>query len=244
MLDTETLQRTGFATHRHETEVASTMGLAAALCQRRRLDVLVTADRQTAGYGRAGREWHSAGGGLHLSLGLWQPALKPPNLYVVAAGLATLDVLDTLGAKVRLRWPNDVLATWWDGERKISGAIAEVHGGALVLGVGINVKGRSSNWPGDLKNTGVTLEDLVIPAEPTEILQAWLSAFRRLEKDRGGLVPAFRRRCGTLGRRVEVQLRDRRLTGLAKTLTEEGFLVVEEGGIGTVLEDCLLLREL
>jgi BirA family biotin operon repressor/biotin-[acetyl-CoA-carboxylase] ligase len=243
VLDASISQRLGFGAHHHRGEVDSTMGLARELCASRREDVIISADRQTAGYGRAGRVWHSPGGGLHFSLGLWQPPLRPPNLYVIVAGLATLDVLDSLGVKARLRWPNDVLATWWDGERKISGAIAEVQGGAVVLGVGINVKGKSAEWPAEIRKSAVTLEDLVIPAEPREILSKWLDSFRGWEKPSSSLVAAFTRRCGTIGRQVAIRTTGESIMGVATGVDENGFLKLRVGESERTCEDCLHLEE-
>ena len=238
------LAKLGITTHRHETEVRSTMEIALDLATSRQTSVLVTADRQTGGRGRAGRTWHSSGGGLHFSLGLWRPALRPPNLYILAASLATVGILNAIGVRARIRWPNDVLATWWDGERKISGAIAEVHGDVLVLGVGINVKGRVADWPEDLRKSAVTLEDLAIDAERFDLLAAWLTRLDRRALSSGRLIEEYTLHCGTIGRRVQATLRDSTVEGEAVGISPDGFLLVREAGGDRTIEDCRLLREL
>jgi len=244
VLDSNLLAKLGITTHRHETEVRSTMEIALDLASSRRASVIVTADRQTVGRGRAGRTWHSSGGGLHFSLGLWRPALRPPNLYILAASLATVDILIALGVRARIRWPNDVLAVWWDGERKISGAIAEVHGDVLVLGVGINVKGRVAEWPDDLRTSAVTLEDLAIDAERSDLLAAWLTRLDRRAHSSGTLIQEYTRHCGTIGRRVSATTHDSTVVGEAVGISPEGFLTVRQTDGDRTIEDCRLLREL
>ena len=69
------------------------------------------ADEQTAGRGRLGRKWHSpAGQGLYLSLVHCPSEPLPAAAASMAAGLALLDTLNTLGViEAKLRWPNDVM---------------------------------------------------------------------------------------------------------------------------------------
>ena len=72
---------------------------------------LLVAERQTAGRGRLGRDWHSATApqdgalaSLTFSLGMALPAMDFSGLSL-AAGLA---VVQSLHPALRLKWPNDV----------------------------------------------------------------------------------------------------------------------------------------
>jgi BirA family biotin operon repressor/biotin-[acetyl-CoA-carboxylase] ligase len=109
--------------------------------------VLLVAEHQTAGRGRAGRSWLSSpghsltfslawkfGGGLHTLTGL-----------PLAVGTALAETLGRLGQKVALKWPNDVLK---DGD-KLAGilvetALAETAPAGekavwAVIGIGLNL---------------------------------------------------------------------------------------------------------
>ncbi|HEY6131516.1 MAG TPA: bifunctional biotin--[acetyl-CoA-carboxylase] ligase/biotin operon repressor BirA [Halioglobus sp.] len=102
-----------------------------------------TAEQQTAGRGRRGRQWVSPyASNLYLSL-LWEfnqgvSALEGLSLAVgvaVARALLACDV-----PPVQLKWPNDVL---YDGN-KLGGILLEMNGDAagpcrVVIGVGLNV---------------------------------------------------------------------------------------------------------
>jgi BirA family biotin operon repressor/biotin-[acetyl-CoA-carboxylase] ligase len=104
--------------------------------------LLLAAEHQTAGRGRAGRSWLSApGDALTFSLvwpfpgGLAQLAGLP-----LAVGVALAEALAKLGQPVQLKWPNDVLK---DGD-KLAGILVEAQpadGGAAwaVIGIGLNL---------------------------------------------------------------------------------------------------------
>jgi BirA family biotin operon repressor/biotin-[acetyl-CoA-carboxylase] ligase len=104
--------------------------------------LLLIAENQTAGRGRAGRSWlSSAGGSLTLSLA-WKFERGPQQLsgLPLAVGVALAETLARLGVQVQLKWPNDVLK---DGD-KLAGILIETQGAAggatwAVIGIGLNL---------------------------------------------------------------------------------------------------------
>ena len=99
--------------------------------------VLLVAERQTAGRGRLGRDWHSVpGDSLTFSLGL---PLAPADWagLSLAVGVA---VAESLHEAVKLKWPNDL---WLAGDHKLGGILIETASfGAerhAVIGIGINI---------------------------------------------------------------------------------------------------------
>ncbi|MEL6615689.1 MAG: biotin--[acetyl-CoA-carboxylase] ligase, partial [Bacteroidota bacterium] len=137
--------------HRHLPSVGSTQAEAAEwAASGAKSGALVTADHQTTGRGRLGREWaDEPGRDLALSLVL-RPSLPADRLGLVplAAGLAVVDALDSRVREVALKWPNDVLVAG----RKIAGVLAETtwrtcgSGGqspTVLLGIGVNVNRRA-----------------------------------------------------------------------------------------------------
>jgi BirA family biotin operon repressor/biotin-[acetyl-CoA-carboxylase] ligase len=124
------------------TETGSTNADLLARAPRLAAPVLLVAEHQTAGRGRAGRSWLSSpghsltfslawkfGGGLHRLTGL-----------PLAVGTALAETLGRLGQPVQLKWPNDVLK---DGD-KLAGILVETApapDGAVwaVIGIGLNL---------------------------------------------------------------------------------------------------------
>jgi BirA family biotin operon repressor/biotin-[acetyl-CoA-carboxylase] ligase len=109
-----------------------------------RLDapVLLIAEHQTAGRGRAGRSWLSEPGhSLTFSLA-WRFAdgLRGMAGLPLAVGVALAETLGRLGQSVQLKWPNDVLK---DGD-KLAGILVETQvlpdGAAwAIVGIGVNL---------------------------------------------------------------------------------------------------------
>lgn len=121
---------------------------------------LWVADAQTRGRGRQGRAWtSSAGKGLLFSLLLRvdaPPARLPPA--ALACGLAVRDAVAKAApaALVRVKWPNDVVVG--EERKKLAGVLVESAGGALVIGVGVNV--HFGSFPEELRARATCVADL------------------------------------------------------------------------------------
>ena len=104
--------------------------------------VLLVAERQTAGRGRAGRSWLSVPGGVltfSLAWKLPQSGAQLMGLPLVI-GLAVAETLKALAVPVGLKWPNDI---WRDG-KKMGGILVEsapaAGGGTWIVGgIGLNL---------------------------------------------------------------------------------------------------------
>lgn len=113
--------------------------------------VLLIAENQTAGRGRAGRAWHSAPD-ASLTFSLAWNFRRPVQELVglpLAVGAVIAEVLKSFGIDTLLKWPNDVLK---DG-RKLSGILIETASVDssreqrtwAVIGIGLNLA-----MPGEL----------------------------------------------------------------------------------------------
>ncbi|WP_319544027.1 biotin--[acetyl-CoA-carboxylase] ligase [uncultured Pseudodesulfovibrio sp.] len=98
---------------------------------------------QKGGRGQLRRPWVSLPGNLHASIvlpkpptaGLWAESLS--NLLPLVAGSLFADALESLGASVQLKWPNDIL----QNGRKIGGMLIEERNDLIILGLGLNLAG-------------------------------------------------------------------------------------------------------
>jgi BirA family biotin operon repressor/biotin-[acetyl-CoA-carboxylase] ligase len=154
---------------------------------------MVTAHAQTAGRGRQGRKWTAPPGRALVGSIVIR---EPPRLLPLLAGVAVADVI---GSGAKLKWPNDVLL---DG-RKVAGILVEgrPQQSWAVVGIGLNVALRESDFPPELRDTAATLGLEPEAIEPTlerllELLDRWLLA------EPGDVLAAVRARDALLGERV------------------------------------------
>lgn len=97
------------------------------------------ADRQTAGRGRQGREWHGGAGNFMGSTIVTLQTGEYPgtwlNLPVSLAVRETLAEFLPNASDIMLKWPNDVLVSG----AKISGILMELFEFQVVVGIGVNL---------------------------------------------------------------------------------------------------------
>jgi BirA family biotin operon repressor/biotin-[acetyl-CoA-carboxylase] ligase len=189
----------------------------------------IMAARQTAGRGRRGNTWVSEPGNLYASL-LLIDAAPPQQIaglsFVAALAVhdAVMDVAPGLGARLAVKWPNDLLI---DG-KKFAGILIESEGPAVIVGVGINCAHHpaATAYPAtDLSAAGVTVS-------PEQLLQRLSGRMlsRLGQWDRGTGFAAIRAdwlaRVTGLGQEIRVRLPHRELTGQFQALNENGGLLL------------------
>lgn len=228
----------------HLDEVGSTnqeMLARAARGDARHLSALVTAN-QTAGRGRLGREWVAPPGKTFAVSVLVAPAgasVDALSWMPLIGGLAMARAVRTLvhDRAVTLKWPNDVQI---EGQ-KVSGLLSElVAGGAgVIIGAGLNLTIERDELP-----TSVSTSLLVEGAQPgfDDALSRYLTELVALVEQfiaggldpvRSGIAAAVRAECGTIGRRVRVELPGgQRIFGTAETVDNQGQLVVKDDANG------------
>ncbi|MFG2940095.1 biotin--[acetyl-CoA-carboxylase] ligase [Streptomyces sp. NPDC048282] len=203
---------------------------------------VLVAEEQTAGRGRLDRQWTApARSGLFFSV-LLQPAEVPVARWgwlplltgvAVATGLARAAGVDTA-----LKWPNDLLVTVGDEERKTGGILAERAGeDGVVVGVGVNVSLRAEELPVPQAGS-LALADAVSTDRETLLravlrsLEDWYGRWRAAGGDpaASGLQEAYAAGCATLGRTVRAELPgDRSVVGEAVAIDGDGRLVIATG---------------
>jgi BirA family biotin operon repressor/biotin-[acetyl-CoA-carboxylase] ligase len=170
---------------------------------------LVTADEQTAGRGRQGREWMAApGAALLMSVVLRSPGEALPLAAAVA-------VCEALPVEAAIKWPNDI----WIERRKVAGILVEARPaeGWAVLGIGVNVHEAPPIDHITSLGSAIGIESLL--ARLLSALERWLS--RPLPE----VLPAWRSRDALFGETV----RWRDGSGKGVGIDEGGALLVDTG---------------
>jgi BirA family biotin operon repressor/biotin-[acetyl-CoA-carboxylase] ligase len=199
------------------------------------------AEEQTAGRGRMGRAWLSPPRAALTFSVLFRPQGVPParlGWLPLLAGLATAGAVRQFsGLEAQLKWPNDVLI----GQRKVAGILAEASGGAVVVGIGLNVSTTRAELPdtgpSSLKATSLLLEGSasldrdVLLRQVLDDLERWYLGWRSVTRpgdpEESGLRAAYLRLCSTVGRDVRVELPAGQVTeGTAADVDADGRLVV------------------
>ena len=134
---------------------------------------------QTAGRGRAGREWCSEPGGMYLST-VWTP--KRVQGLALLGALCLLEMCHHEWAlKIKIRWPNDLVL---DG-KKLGGVLPQVRffGSKpvkAVMGIGLNVNQDLNSFNSELVKDVTTLAShLDEPLVVKEIARSFLGYWSR-----------------------------------------------------------------
>lgn len=197
--------------------------------------LVVVAETQTAGRGRLGRTWAAPPrSGLTFSV-LLRPA-TPPSTWgwlPLLAGVAVAEaVTEHTAVPVGLKWPNDVLAT--DGG-KLAGILSELvpgpAGGAVVVGVGLNVTARADELTGFPAATSLALAGAAVTDRGSllrALLRALGSGYAGWQAAGGAAVAVYSEACMTLGETVRLSLPGGdEVVGAAVGIDADGRLQVE-----------------
>jgi BirA family transcriptional regulator, biotin operon repressor / biotin---[acetyl-CoA-carboxylase] ligase len=141
---------------------------------------LLVAEKQTAGRGRLGREWHTLADraadtlpALTFSLGM---PLSPPEWTGLSLAVG-VSVAQSLHPDIRLKWPNDLWLSDPRSERKLAGILIETCAldkqRYVVIGVGINITEPPSNPATQLpalRTPAAWLQELLPQSNAPEVL--------------------------------------------------------------------------
>lgn len=200
---------------------------------------VLVAEEQSAGRGRLDRTWSAPPrSGLFFSVLLTPGPGVPASRWgwlPLLAGVATAAAVSrAAGVDTALKWPNDLLVTVGDEERKAGGILAERTGDSVVVGIGLNVTLRADELPvpgaGSLALAGAEVLDRdPLLRAVLRSLEEWYREWRGAGGDPAlcRLQEAYATGCATLGRSVRAELPGgRELVGEAVAVDGDGRLVL------------------
>lgn len=214
---------------------------------------LVIAERQTAGRGRRGRQWHSEPAqGIFMSL-ILRPSLPVKELSRITMfiAVAIVETLNEVGIKSGIKWPNDVLING----RKIAGilteAVTDMDGiEYIVTGIGLNVNIPIKDFPEEFRSIGTSVREetgRVVPR--VELLQLLLLQLenRYQQLISGGfseILEKVRSLSLVIGHDIKIDSVNGISNGRAIDIDNNGFLMVRDamGNIHHVMSGEILFE--
>ena len=212
--------------------------------------------KQTSGRGRAGRIFVSPSNQvLTFSVVIHTPEPEDRlHLWALWSGLALFRSLSGKGLpNLRLKWPNDLL----DGRKKLAGILVEQGPwhqaglNSLIIGIGLNVNGYSSDFPSELKDKVTTLQAATgIVFSPKELLKEILENLQlviRELRDESSLVllEEWQAASNIIGQLVSWEKDSVIQTGIVERLEPRGFpqIRMEDGQLYTHIAGDLIHYE-
>lgn len=201
------------------------------------LPLWVTAERQTDGRGRQGRQWQSIPGNLHASVAFSSMAAPPAAgqiallagilFYEAVAGAAPIPGL-------RLKWPNDLMI----GPAKVGGILVEStlgrpapHALLCVIGFGLNIVSAPEldRQVTALCQHASTANTEIILTALADSLETWLDTW---DGGRGfaQIRSQWLARAGPLGEHITINTGTGPVTGTYQGLSDQGALLAEIAG--------------
>ena len=198
----------------------------------------VTAQFQTAGKGRRGRQWFSDPGTALMFSVLVKPKLAMDDFSMITLimAMAVRQSLKDIDIDTRIKWPNDLVL----GDKKICGILTEalLESKRLIVGVGINTNQESI--PQELKDSATSIlletDDCV---DHDSLLDSILFNFEKLldrlseSGDMTDLKSEYEEALVSLDKEVTVLDPAGEFNGICKGIDNKGQLIVSHEGQDT-----------
>ena len=221
----------------HFREIDSTNAKAKELADQGAPEgTLVVSETQTKGRGRKGRTWFSPSeAGIYASL-ILRPNMPPneaPRITFVTAVSAAETLLALTSLEVTIKWPNDILVK----NKKIAGILTEISAEMdvidyMVVGLGMNV--NNQHLSDDIKEiatsilieTGKRFSKAGIVKEFLRRQEKYCRILRNYGFD--PILTRWKELTNTIGKRIRVEMMDRRYTGVVRDVDQEGVLILQD----------------
>ncbi|MCQ2450563.1 MAG: biotin--[acetyl-CoA-carboxylase] ligase [Clostridia bacterium] len=214
-------------------ELDSTNSQAKRMASKEKEDILIIAERQTAGRGRMGRSFYSDEGGIYMSL-LLHPSFscEETNKITVMAAVAVSRAIEkTFSVSPEIKWVNDIFI----GNKKVCGILTEGAFGKekdkydyAVLGIGINLFEPKGGFPEDIKDIAGAILKKDGNFDKEILIDTFLECFYDIYSGGGEYMKEYKARSNVLGRKIEYIKNGEIKKAEALDITDKGLLVVKD----------------
>jgi len=139
---------------------SSTNDIAAEYAKNKKNDGLVIfAEEQTTGRGRAGSKWHSSrSDSILCSVVLTKNKLSAELLSLTCAVAVAEAIGKPAKSQAQIKWPNDIILNG----KKVAGILLEsktdIGGNIYIVGVGINCHQKKESFPDELREIATSID--------------------------------------------------------------------------------------
>jgi BirA family biotin operon repressor/biotin-[acetyl-CoA-carboxylase] ligase len=203
-----------------------------------KLPLIITADTQTAGKGRMGRQFYSPDKtGLYMSF-VYEPETDFQDSVTVtsAAAVAVVRAIRELtDLNPKIKWVNDIYVD----RKKVCGILAEgifsqTEGKIkqIILGIGVNLFEPKAGFPKEISDIATSLYGKNAE-NPTDVKHQFVEKLlENLKKvlysvDKNQVMEEYKNRSLILGEEVTVITPQKQYAALVKDITKKGHLIVE-----------------
>jgi BirA family biotin operon repressor/biotin-[acetyl-CoA-carboxylase] ligase len=218
------------------SSTSSTNDVAAEYAKSKKNDGLVIfAEQQSAGRGRAGTKWQTGRADSILCSVVLTETKPPAEMLCLACAVATAEAV---GSAARIKWPNDIILNG----KKVAGILLESrkHGrtAVCILGIGINCHQSSSSFPAELRCTATSIDiesrntsdRISLAKRLLASLDHWLDTALQ---DSAKVLQRWRQLSVQLGHRVKLVFNGRNFSGNCIGIDPQKGLIVQldTGGV-------------
>jgi len=219
---------------------SSTNDVAAEYAKNAANDGLVVfAEQQTAGRGRAGNQWQSSRADSILCSILLTESSLNGELLSLACAVATAEAIGKIGpGHANIKWPNDIILNG----KKLAGILLEskVDNGrkSYIIGIGINCHQTKDSFPDQLQQTATSIDiesgsftdRISLAKRLLTSIDHWLEA---TGKNSTKVINRWRTLSIQLGHRVTLVFSDKKFTGNCIGIDPDKGLIVQLDTGGT-----------
>ncbi len=213
---------------------SSTNDIAAEYAKNKKNDGLVIfAEEQTAGRGRAGTKWHSERADSILCSILLTACKCSAELLSLTLAVAVAETIGKLAdSHAKIKWPNDIILNG----KKVAGILLESKTikarTACILGIGINCHQKKTSFPLELRTaaTSIDIEShsicdrISLAKRLLTSLDHWLKVAQDTSKK---VIDQWRRLSVQLGHRVTVVFNGRKFAGNCVGIDPQKGLILQ-----------------
>jgi len=222
------------------SSTSSTSDIAAEYAKNKNNDGLVVfAEEQTIGRGRAGTKWHSnRADSILCSIILIDSRLNAELLSLTSAVATAEAIGKPAKSETKIKWPNDILLNG----KKVAGILLESKpsdaSNTYVIGIGINCHQKKESFPAELQPTATSVDiesqtvcDRILLAKRLlTSIDHWLEVAEKNSKE---VTDRWRELSVQLGHRIKLLYNGKKFTGNCIGIDPENGLIIqlETGGV-------------